>query len=65
METTTYTTGDNGAEVAYYPEFDEYECMDCRTVVSGPEGHDHWDCDEAARDKAEDAAYDAWRDSRV
>lgn len=54
----TITIGLNGEEVEFYPEYDEYVCLACQTVVSGPEGHYMDECREASRERAEDAAAD-------
>lgn len=58
QNTTTYTTGLNGWDVAYYPEFDEYVCEACQTTVEDETGHDMEDCREVSRQRAEDVAAD-------
>lgn len=52
------TIGYNGAEVEFYPEYDEYVCLDCQTVVDDENGHERAECFEASRQRAEDAAAD-------
>ena len=41
-----------------YVEEDEFVCGDCGCVVASAEGHESWECDEAARERAEDMAAD-------
>lgn len=52
------TIGHSGAEVEFHAEYDEYVCLDCQTVVDDENGHELWECREASRERAEDAAAD-------
>lgn len=42
----------------YFKVMAEWVCTDCGSTVPGPEGHERWECVEAARDANEERLAD-------